>query len=271
MALPLKTIARDPLFHFAVLAVLIFVADLLWAPAEQENIHVDATTIRFLEEQRADLLLRALTKEERAEIVNNYIEQEILLREAYARGLDRTSRFRTQLIRKMRLLLSTDVSDPGADELRAFYDAEIDRFTAPPAITFHHVLYADPGAVPGNLLEQLDGGVDHARFGDQGLALGPTLRHLPQKQIVSVFGAESARVILAIGDHRWHGPFQTSRGVHFLKVAERHASHRPSFEEMSPHLLTEWYVSRQREIVTDRVRELKKKYRIVVDDTRPDG
>lgn len=70
------------------LAGLLFLASALWAGGAREAIRVDKATQDFLIKQRAELLLRPLTPEEKKQVVDDFIVEEILVREAKKRGLD---------------------------------------------------------------------------------------------------------------------------------------------------------------------------------------
>lgn len=82
-------VRHEPLVHFLALAALLFVLDQVFSSTQKEKIIVDEQTADFLIKQREDLELRKLTPEERQETIAAFIEDEILYREAYKRGLDK--------------------------------------------------------------------------------------------------------------------------------------------------------------------------------------
>ena len=145
-------IRREPMVHFTILAVLLFVAHAYWADAGKEVIRVDSAAQDFLIQQRSDLLLRPLTRDEKQEVIDNYVEEEILWHEARERGLDQTARIRQQMIRGIRFLLMSDVPTPTEAELRSFYESDKERFTPPPALTLDHVFFTNAFDVPADLL-----------------------------------------------------------------------------------------------------------------------
>ena len=91
----LRRIAGEPLVHFLALAGLLFAVQALFVGDTREVITVDAAAQQFLFDQQEQLLLRQLTDEEKTEIVENFIEEEILVREATKRGFTESSRVRT--------------------------------------------------------------------------------------------------------------------------------------------------------------------------------
>jgi hypothetical protein len=133
---------REPLVHFLILAGLLFAFEHFWSARQKERIVVDRQTADFLIQQREELELRQLAPDERREIIESWIEDEILYREAYKRGLDKDARTRRNLILKMRGLALSDLRDPTEAELRAYFEANRERAA--------RVLRGQPGALPAS-------------------------------------------------------------------------------------------------------------------------
>ena len=128
----ISTWRRLPLLVSVVFGGLLFGVVTLLLPSPRGQIVVDARTVRSVVERRADLLGRDLTPEERAEAIQDHIDEAILVREAYRRGLDRSSgSVRARLLRRMRLAINTEVLPPTPAQMRAFYSANSDRYGAP--------------------------------------------------------------------------------------------------------------------------------------------
>ena len=256
---------REPLLHFVLLAGLLFLADHLFTRAQRKEIVVDQQSIDFLIKQREDLALRPLSPEERQETVDTFIEDEILYREAYERGLDRgDTRMRRNLILKMRGLLAGEIGEPTQEELHAWYDENIDRFVRPPYMTLRQVFFSNSDAVPATLLDRLNDGLDPETVGKNRMDAPRTLLRQSPRDVVFRFGAKAARAILAIDDDRWHGPFETPRGIHFVRVADREPSRVLSYEEVQQYIAGEWAMAKNRERVEREVEGLRDNYRIVI-------
>ena len=80
---------------------------------------------------REQMLGRRLAKAELERVRRRFLDEELLL--AYARhsGLDGGSYVERRLVKKMRFLLAGAVPAPSDGELRAFYDANPQRFVPP--------------------------------------------------------------------------------------------------------------------------------------------
>ena len=176
-----------------------------------------------------------------------------------------TSRIRQQLVRGMRFLLLGDPPQPSEEELRAFYEQQA-RFERPSALTLDHVFFSDPGAVPETTLAELRNGADPQSLGNFNVSLDRIIPLVRQRQLVQLFGPDSARQILAIEDDAWHGPIHSSRGVHFIRIAKRHPQRFASFEEAEPYLEGDWATAKQREILDRELVVIREDYRIIIED-----
>ena len=258
-------VRREPLIHFLGLAALLFVANAALSGDEREVIDVDLDTQAYLVKAREDLLLRPLTDDERQDVIDNFIEEELLVREARARGFDNSSRIRTLMIQNMRFFLSSDIPAPSEEDIRGHFENSPERFATSPSVTYEHVLFRDPDAVPAETLERLNGGADFRQFGDSDGLTQALLRQVDQRSIAATFGPDVAPEVLAIDDELWHGPFVSGSGAHFLRVSERHESRSPPFEDIRNWVENDWQLYMSRRNVDDALEELRNNYIINVE------
>ncbi len=259
--------SREPLVHFLVLAALLFVLEQVFSSTQKDKIIVDRQTVEYLIKQREDLELRTLAPEEREETIASFVEDEILYNEAYKRGLDRgDSRMRRNMILKMRGLLIGDLDQPTEDELRAYYQANLDQFTRPAMISLDHVLFSDPTKVPPDLIEQLRADLDHTTVSGSSLASAPTLRNMSHRTLAATLGADSARAIVAIDDDDWHGPFESPRGIHFVRVADRTAESQLRYEQVKSYIEGYWTMAASRRLIEQELGRLQQNYEVIIED-----
>lgn len=273
MADPINRIGNylrhEPLVHFVALAALLFLASALWSGSAREAISVDKATQDFLIKQQSDLRLRPLTPEEEKQVVEDFIEEEILVREAKKRGLDSSSRIRRLLVQNMRLLLSSDMAEPTPEQLRTFFEENKERYESPPTLTLDHFFFADPDQAPARALAQLQAGADHTAMGDFNSFIGRKVAAVSKRELVGLFGPEAARQILAIDDDDWHGPIVSPRGAHFIRVAERNPAKLPSFDQATSWIEGEWAVTKQRELLDRELSSMRPNYQIIIEPRGP--
>jgi hypothetical protein len=254
---------REPILHFLVLALLLFGIQALFLRPEPERIEVDRALIDATLRERSALMLRPLTAAEREAAIAAAVDDEILLKEAYRRGLNNTPLVRAQLLLVMRRILAGELDPPDEPTLRRYYASEHARFERPPTLDLEQLLFADETKVPLGTLAALQSGGDGRHIGDFDLSLGPSLRYASEADLVRLFGADAARDILAIDDSDWHGPIHSVRGVHFLRIEARHPAETPSYDEMQPYLAQEWALSEQQRRVHAVIAGLGRDYVIV--------
>lgn len=263
----LKKLGKEPLFHFLILASLLFLFDHLLSSNQKEKIIVDRQTVEFLIKQREDLELRKLSPEERKQTVDLFVEDEILYSEAYKRGLDKgDSRMRRNLILKMRGLLTGDLKQPTGKDLRDYFEANRENFTRPATVSLQHVFFSDPTQLPDNILEKLQTGMDPSKIGEFHSSIGPSLPHLSRIGLVGTFGAEAARTILAIDDGRWHGPIESIHGVHFVRIIDREPALQAQYEDVKTYLEGDWLMAQSRKAIEKELNKLSNNYEIVIED-----
>ena len=262
-----ERLLHEPLVHFLVLAALLFLLEAAFSGARKETIIVDQQTIDYLIQQREDLELRKLNPDERHDTIATFVEDEILYREAYRRGLDKgDSRMRRNLILKMRGLLVGDVEAPTEDELRAFFEENRERFATPATWSLEQVYFSDPGQVPPGLRDELRAGSDPKKVGESVLSMGTELPRRSQREIAGTFGAQAARAIVEIEDDRWHGPFESPRGVHFVRVVSREAPRKANFENVKSYLEGEWILAQSRKVIEQEIDRLRDDYDVIIND-----
>ena len=263
---------REPLVHFAILAALLFAANAIFSDSARERIIVDRATQDFLIRQQQDLMLRKLSEAEKRDVIDTFVEEEILVREAYKQGFDKSGRFRTLLLQKMRFFLNRDLPKPTDAELRSYFEDNRERFVRRAAVTLDHVFFRDPGRIPDMALAHLRAGGAPGDLNDDTPAMQRRIVRADQRRLVKGLSADGARAVLAIDDDRWHGPILSPQGAHFVRIANRHPERRASFEEVARHLGGEWLIGQQRERMRERVKIFAEDYEVIIEssDDEPD-
>lgn len=107
----MRALVRTPLLHFLVLGTLAFAAQALTrTPASdgeriERRIEIEASVLAALESRFVETVGRAPNRRERDRMIDAEVEEEILFREAVARGLlERDGGVQTRMIQKMLFL-----------------------------------------------------------------------------------------------------------------------------------------------------------------------
>jgi len=215
------------------------------------------------------------TPAEDAAIVDRFVDDEVLYREALAMGLDRGDIIvRRRLLQKMEFLLDGlhPVTEPSDAELEAYLGAHADRYRTPARISLTHVFVsrdrhgADADAVAASLREQLEAGADPATLGDPFLR-GRELRAQSEQDLSGIFGPAFARAAGEQPLHEWSRPVTSSYGLHLVRVGERVPAEVPALARIRPAVLQDWSEERRRETLRAAIAELRRKYTVRVEPT----
>lgn len=216
----LRALAREPLLHFALLGAGVFA---LHASVERPApgpapLVLDAAFVEGL---------GARDDADREARIDAWIRDEVLVREARARGLDRGDPIvRRRLVQKMELLLeaTADVEPPRPEEVAARL-ADDPRYHQPGHTLFEHVFFrrarADPSADARAALR-----TDPPGEGDAFL-LGARIGPRTDAALRSSFGDGFADALSEAPVGRWSGPLESAYGVHLVRVERREPTRVP--------------------------------------------
>jgi hypothetical protein len=274
----IRALAREPLVHVLVLgALLVLVHRRLSPPPAGEEIVVTGETLNGLRQDFRRRSGRLPTPTEEQGIVERFVDDEVLVREALALGLDRGDIIvRRRLLQKMEFLLeSTEpVPAPTDAELQASLDAHPERYATPERVSLTQVFVsrerhgerAAANAVA--LRDALVNGADPATLGDPFLH-GRTLVLRTRDELAAQVGAELAGRIMALPLDTWSEPLPSPFGMHLVKISERRPAEVATLASVRDQVLSDWRAE-QRHTLDRAARErLRSRYAVRVEATPP--
>lgn len=245
----IRRILREPILHFGLLAVGLFVY--FQAVAEPEQGGVDATQIEvttddvtLLIEQYQQAWRRPPTMQELDGLIQASIREEVLVREALALGLERGDGvIRNRLRQKMQFLTDSAAQalTPEPSVLQAHLEANADRFEQAGTLGFEQVLLG-PNPTKNEVraaLHALQSGADPLTVG-QASMLPPQVPASAPVQIDGGFGRGFAGVVAELPVEEWAGPVRSGFGIHLIRVTEKAPPRLPSLDEVRDKVLFDW-------------------------------
>jgi parvulin-like peptidyl-prolyl isomerase len=268
---PKQLWTRAPVIGSLALGAVLFLLAALVLPEPRERLVIDSRTVQTVLERRADRLGRELSPEEREEAIQDYVDEELLVREAYRRGLHLTNgSVRRRLLGKMRLGMNAEVPQPTFAQLRAYFNANSERYQIPEAVTFAHVYFereGPEGVDEAALFEALAAGADFRALGDR-FWLGPVLARITQERLAGTLGVEFAEAVFGLTPGAWAGPLESSRGAHYVYIVERHLPSLPELETIEDYVRVDWLNERRLEVSQRKLERMVARYRIEVEGRR---
>jgi hypothetical protein len=274
----LRKFLREPLVHFLALGALVFLVFHFAAnrsEAPQGRIVVSAGRIEQLAIGFTRTWHRPPSQQELDGLVEDYIREEVLYREALAMGLDKDDTIVRRRMRQKLEFLTEDATaavSPSDHDLQEWLDNHPDKFRAEPKWAFRQVYFRagrrGEGASTAALraLAKLKGvgeRIDASGLGDATL-LPRELALSRLDEIASAFGDEFARQIPQLETGRW-APVQSGYGSHLVYVSERAEGRSRPLEEVRDAVQREWLAARRQEIVDSTYSKWREKYDVIVE------
>lgn len=266
----MSSLIRQPLLHFLLAGVLIFIAYQVTEQPEPEVavnervIEVDrGSLLNFMQYRaqafRPDLFAEqfdAMGEAERDRLVAEFVREEALHREALAMGLDQGDYIiRQRLVQKVEFLLENMVNqalEPDDETIAAYFAANRDDYQVDAVYTFTHIFFdgdergwEQAGQDAQALLNssQLDnaGFNDASGFGDRY----PFLQNYVERTrdfVVNNFTPDFVAALdaLAPSTDRWHGPIESRYGWHLVMLRDKTDPYIPALESIYDRVVDDW-------------------------------
>jgi len=275
----MKKFLREPLLHFLLLGAVLFAAYGVLSrggASEAGRIVVTPGKIENLQASFSRVWQRPASPAELDGLVQDYIREEVLAREAIALGLDRDDTIIRRRLRQKMEFIANDLAapaEPSEAELEEFRAKHPDLFRFEPRFTFRQVyLNADRRGDAlkqdaARLLAELNRSgaeADFQKLGDATL-LSPELADVPAGEVVRLLGEEFTRQLAHLPEGRWDGPVTSGYGVHLVRVEARSAGRLPELAEIRAQVAREWADARRREGNERFYRDLLKRYAVTIE------
>ncbi|GLP96043.1 peptidyl-prolyl cis-trans isomerase [Paraferrimonas sedimenticola] len=264
LASSFSQLIKEPLVHFIVLATLLFAANEMVAADSREPLVVDRMTQEYLFKMEQSMKMHNLTGDEKDAIVEKFVQEEILVREARKLGLDNSGQIRKLLQQNMRFFFKEDMPKASDEALFKFYTEHNNRFTSPTISNFDQVFYIEKESIPQDLMEQLNAGADHREFGDVNPHFTYRLTHVPDRELIATFGQEAAKKLMDTENPQWYGPIESDSGWHYLRLNARKIGQAPAFETIKPWVQAQWESYEQSQIMRKVIEDARENYAIHV-------
>jgi parvulin-like peptidyl-prolyl cis-trans isomerase-like protein len=272
---------KEPLLHFLLVGAALFGA-YTWLNRTVEKpsvgktpqIQVSAGDVQWLVENWTTQWQRPPTQQELRGLVVDYLNEQLLAREARALGLEENDVIiRRRLAQKLTFLIDDTLrrADPSDDELQQFYETNAQRFRSGARISFVHIYFspqlrADARLDATAVLKLLEESSRSAtELGDR-LLLESEFRDETEQSISSAFGLGFARAVFALKSNAWSGPIESGYGLHLVRVLALQEARLPSLSEVRARVLEDWKREKEQIAKERYLAQLRRKYDVVVDD-----
>jgi hypothetical protein len=234
----IKNIAREPLVHFIIIGAIVFA---LYSfikgnyVDDNKSIQINKSEVEAMINKWMAQMKRPPAKEEVDIFLEDYVQREILFREAKAMGLDKNDIVvKNRMLQKLDfltndLLVTTTPTD--AEALKYFND-NLEKYTIPGKIDFIHIFFNldkrtfdDAKQIALDVKKNLNKlpNVPNTYYENGDLFILPyEFQNLSKDDVSNKFGkSELSGTIFGLNEKEWHGPYLSSYGLHLVYVSSK--------------------------------------------------
>ena len=278
----LTQLAKEPLVQFLVIGACIYGAYALYgAPdkdASDRTIVIDKARIESFIGGWKQRFNRPPTAQELDAIIQQFVREDILYREAVAMGLDEDDAITRRRMAQKLEFLTKDIArlkEPGEGELEQYFADNEELYRKPDLITFSHV-FLDPDEREETTLDdaaellvelQAAGEPDaetlHA--GDRFMLQS----YYPANSELDIrrqFGTGFSEAVMQLEPGRWHGPVLSGYGTHLVYVYSLEVAPPPVFDDVRDYVFENWQFAQQEKFNAQYFESLKSRYEIVIEE-----
>ena len=273
---------REPLVHFMFIGAVIYLLYGVFAEpvpeADDKTIVVTAGEVEWMQTAWQKRWNRPPTVAEFDGLMQQYIRETVLYREALTMGLNRHDQvIRRRLAQKLEFLARDLVAliPPTDEELQTYFDEHQDRYQEPVLYTFTQV-FIDPdkrgdatlddaAVIKTSLITKGDAIDDPGALGDDFMLQN----YYPEKdpvEIQKLFGSGFTESLVELSPGQWHGPVLSGYGVHLVYISSVNEPPPPDFATVRERVVQDWTTDKGEELNEKFYASLREQYTVVIEE-----
>ena len=269
----LKRIVREPLVHFLLIGLALFLYYGRVAPdgGPERSIVVSQAQVDELGRRFQAAWNRPPTAQELSGLVDSYISDEVLYREGKTLGLDRDDAVIKRRVRQKLEIMAEETGErtaPTDAELTAYLNAHAEKFARAALVSFEQ-LYFDPARA--DVESRIKAASAALGAGGAPDALGDATM-LPYRidresidAVVHEFGSGFASALKTVPQGQWSGPVQSGLGVHLVRVTSWTPPTPASLDAVRQEVQREWEYERRKRAFDASYEAMRAKYDVTIE------
>lgn len=284
----------EPLVQFVVLGLLLYLVLEIVAPErmvtqDSSLIVVDDDHLKtYLQFQRksfsadsAQQLVISMNTEQKQQLIEDYVRDEALFREALTLGLDKNDEIiRRRLIQKMEYLAQgfyNQVPALSEQQLEEYFTDNKQHYQMAASITFTHVFVKTNSSDQPEKLQAAwlragklrttlnNNSVLFSQAGHYGDRFLFNLNYVDRDAdtVASHFGSRFQQSLFALDSSKtWQGPIRSDYGIHLVLISHKAVSRTPALNEVAAAVLADARRMQQTELKNKAISGIINKYQI---------
>jgi hypothetical protein len=277
----MKKILKEPLIYFFVLGFVVFGLHSFLNREKKDSsdpfaVEVTSSDIEWIRSSWEASMKRQPTQQELQGLINRFIRDEILHREALAMDLDdRDLVIQRRLVQKLTFVFEdlAESIEPTDDELKNYLLENQEKYRIPEMISFTQVYFnpdkrkdvmKDAEKVLASLKSEKTTPDEAVSLGDT-IMIDSTFRQRSPDEVARILGREFASKLFSTGEMGWQEPIGSTFGLHLVYISEHTASRMPEFENIRESVKNDFMYERKKEVIDGAYNAVKSRYRILVE------
>ncbi len=272
----IKHFLSEPFLHFLLIGLAIFLSSFyISKKREIHTIIIDKSVLAKLTLAWETQFGRTPNNKELKMALDDYIKQEVLVREAQQLGLNQDDEIiKRRLQQKMAFILKDNiiVPDPDSSTLESYYKRNAHKFTEAPKVSFSHIYFNTDNGTIEKAKERAES-VLHNMEGKAVLPRAPQLGdhfmllydydNIDKTEAQGLFGdSQFTDSLFAIKENKWCGPFLSGYGLHLLYVNKKLNNTIPPLKEIRDKVIDSYKNDKLNQMDNDAMVKLIEKYNV---------
>lgn len=273
---------KDPFVHFIGLGLVAFLLQaFVWSEGNSTDKTIDVSIAEI--ERRTAIWVgetgREPSDEDIAALIQDYVQEEVLVREAEALGLDEGDTIiRRRLAQKMRGTLAPSPSTEQASEdvLRTYFEENASNYARPAERAFRHV-YLNPqqrgqaiDADAEALRRQIIANEISWQTAGDAFISGRQFSAVDQQKATYFFGDNFANALFETTPGEWSEPIESAFGLHLVIVDRATDAETPVFDENIGQIREDYRQASRLEAELQAIRDVVGKYDVNIERVTPE-
>jgi len=275
-----KKLAKEPLLYFLILGGALFALfqqvseDGFSGEGQLQEIVVRQGRIQALVQGFKKVWQRSPSQQELDNLIQAFVREEVLYREALAMGLDRDDPIVRRRMNQKIEFLSEDLAaleEPEDAELQTFLDANPESYRQPARVSFRQVYLNVSERGPSveanakDLLAKLQSEDANAdTLGDSLMMLPPEFSLATERDIERTLGQQFLVALRETSVNSWQGPIASAFGLHLVYIDERIDGEVPDFGQIREAVFRDWASQKRKQTNEAFYEALRKRYKVTV-------
>ncbi len=260
----MKKILKEPLLHFLLIGVALFlIYGALNNEKNKNEILIDDNLINELSAKWQLKRNRNPSLNELKGLVDQFIEQEVLYREALDLNLDKNDEIvKRRLAQKMEFISDgmAETLQPTRDMLVVYYQDHIENYKRSSVYSMELVYFNEDKR--SNALEDAKKALRSAKPQELGdhISLSSQYTDVSADKIARDYGTAFAKALDSLPTAQWTGPVYSGFGIHIVYISERENAGYYSFDEVDEKVNVDYNYKATNDFKTELITALLKNY-----------